>query len=110
GRDHDVLWLDVAMDNPFRVRGSERICSLSGNTGNLFNSQLVTLHSDRQRLPLDILDGHEAKTGMRSNLIDGADVRMVQLRCSFGLLDKAPWSITVGDLFLRQNLEGHSTF
>ena len=77
-RHKDVRWLDVSMDDALRMRGVESIGDLDAQLEHRF--ALLRLASDHvpERLPLQQFHGDEGSPIGLVNLVDRADVRVVQ--------------------------------
>ena len=105
--DKNIARLDIPVNDPFRVCGVECVRDLDSPRQD---------HLDLQRSPRDaVCQSHpgqkfhrdESLAVLFTNVIDGADVGMVQGRCCFGLASKPLQCLAVlGDGF-RQKLKGH---
>ena len=105
----DVRRLDVSVRDAFNVCRLQRI----GN----FNSQLQQdIHLQRppgnplpQRLPLQILHGNERSALVLANLVNRADVRMIQRRSRPRFPAETFQCQRVTRRFLGQKFQGHQT-
>jgi hypothetical protein len=77
-RDEDVRRLDVAVDDPFQVRGVERVGDLDAKIEHGFNFQWLSGNPMPERLPLKQFHGDEASSIRFVNLMDRADVWVIQ--------------------------------
>ena len=97
--DEDVRRLDVAMDDALGVRGVERIRDL-----NRQRDKLVILHRTRadgvlERQAIEKLHGDERLAFMLVNVVNGADVGMIQRRSGLRLALEAGQSLRIfGDI------------
>jgi hypothetical protein len=71
---------DVAMDDPLRVGGIERIDNLNAEIKNGFNLQRLTVNPVPECLPLQQFHRNECSPIDLVNFVDRADVRMVERR------------------------------
>ena len=77
---HDVGRLQVAVDHSPPVGFLERLGELVGEVDDLADGQQIAAGGDLQRLALDVLhDDERAAVGV-ADLVDLADVRMVERR------------------------------
>src|SRR5262245_35046457 len=75
---HDVLWLDVAMNNPRFVRGSERARDLRRDVHCLVRRNWTFRYPLAQGGAFDELGGDVVSGVDLSDLVNGNDVRMIQ--------------------------------
>ncbi len=96
GTDHDVLGLDVAMDDASFVCGSQRFGNLNGDVEHIAEFQGMALQALAQRYAFHVLHRDEWTTivGL-TNLMDHANVRMTQPRCSARFLCEATQPIGI---------------
>src|SRR2546425_4895734 len=93
---HDIFGLDVAMNDPRRVRRLERAGDLNGDIDRLLHAEPLWVVRRRisqslaQRLALDVFAGNEVRSVGMNDLKDSDDVRMIELRNGEGLLLEAP--------------------
>ena len=105
--DHDVLGLQIAMDDAGVVCPSKPV-------GDLHREIEEPLHGERsggqqiaQRLALDELHRDVGKRARGADLVDRDDVGMVERRHRSGFLLEAPDPVGLGGHRLGQDLEGH---
>jgi hypothetical protein len=77
-RDEDVRRLDVAVNDPFQVRSVERIGDLDAKIEHGFNFQWLSGNPMPERLPLKQFHGDEASSIGLVNLMDRANVRVIE--------------------------------
>jgi nucleotidyltransferase/DNA polymerase involved in DNA repair len=74
---HDVLGLDIAVNDTRLMSGAQGRCNLNRNPGNFANAELRIQHSLSQSLALDVLCGHEVDGVCLADLVDGDDVWVI---------------------------------
>ena len=108
-RGHDdVGRLDVAMDDPPLVGTGQAGGDLFGDRDRLGDRQRSARDPVAQRLPL--AESHDDEQGAVDGLVDlmdRADVRMIERRCGLGLADEAPLGFLGGAALMGQELERH---
>src|SRR5208337_1258240 len=107
--DKDVRRLDVAVNDPLGVGGVERVRDLDTERQQGFNFQRTTCDTLLQRLPVQKLHGDEGLPLSLPDLMNRADIGMVQ--CGRGLrfsLEASQCLRVSGDL-VRQKLQGNKT-
>ena len=75
---HDVLRLDVAMDDPRLMCCGQRGSHLFGDIEHFADLHRPALHALSQRLAFDKLGGDEVRPVRLADLINREDVRMVE--------------------------------
>src|SRR5690349_18161146 len=100
----DVFRFDVSMNDPFCMRGSQRIGNLQSNAqrlalmdsyGRRAVARFMCADMFTKSLAIDELSGDEMSCFGLSNLMDRDDVRMVQCRCRSSFLLKAFLSVCI---------------
>ena len=79
-RHEDVGRLDVAMDDAGPVGGVERVGDVGGDGEQVGDWQRTGAQPILQRLAFEPLHGDERRSGVLADLVDGADMRMVERR------------------------------
>ena len=74
----DVGWLDVAMDDALRVCGIECVGNLRGQFQQFFQVEGPSSDAVLERLPFEQLHGDEVPPALMPDLVNRADVGMVQ--------------------------------
>src|SRR6266478_7971411 len=102
-RDEDVRWLDVPMDDALRMCRVESVGNLNAQIEHRFDLQRLAIDPMPERLPLQQFHGDEGSPIGLVNLVDRADVGMVQRGRGFGLTLKTAESLcVVGELFRKE--------
>ncbi len=91
----DVGRLDVAMDDVLRVRGIERVRNLDPQLDELLGSERPPGDAMLQRLPFEELHHDKGLTRVLVDVVDRADVRVIQRRRGARLALKAFERLTV---------------
>ena len=107
--DEDVLGLQVPVDDPLLVRGGEAVDDLERVVDRSARGELASGDDLAQRLPFQQLldDVGRARMGVRADVVDGSDVRVVQEPCGLRLLLEPAQAIGVGGERRRQDLDRH---
>jgi hypothetical protein len=93
----------------FAVRGVERIGDLDGQPENGLDIQRLACDKLFERLPLQVLHGDKRLAFVLAEVVDGADVGMVERRSGACLTLKTFQRLRVrGELF-RKKLQGYMT-
>ena len=82
--DEDVRRLDVAVHNLFRVRGIERIGYFDGQRQQRLGLHRLARDAMLQRHPVQKLHGDEGLAVLLANVINRANVGVIQCGCSLG--------------------------
>ena len=105
--DEDVGRLDVAVDDAARVGGGQAVGDLGGDGQGLGRGQGAALDLGPQALAAAEGHGDEhAPVLALADLVDGADVRVVEDGGGLGLVDEALAGLGVVDELRGQELEG----
>src|SRR5271168_5091274 len=80
-RDEDIRRLDVTVHDSTRMGGIERVRDLDGDIEQLVSLEGTARNPMLERLAFQQLHSNEMNVFEGINLVDGADVRVVQGRC-----------------------------
>ncbi len=103
----NVGGLDIAMNNAFRVRRFQRVRDLDGQLEQHIHRESLLPDPQLERLPFEQLHGDEIAAIGLPDLVDGADIRMVQSRRRAGFTLKALQRRSVFFQFSRQEFQGY---
>src|SRR6516162_6794790 len=104
--DEYVRGLDVPMDDPFGVCRVQGVGDLDADIENLFDLQWLSTNLLFQRRAFQIFHGDERLSRLIVNLVNRADVGMVQSRCCLRFTLKAGESLCIFSNIVRKKLEG----
>src|SRR3984893_15413814 len=80
-----IRWLDVSVDDPFRMRGIQRVGDFNCNVKELFKVHWATHDCVLQGHAIQIFHCDESFSVLVANVVDRADVGMIQSRCGASL-------------------------
>ena len=104
--DENVGGLDVAMDDAFAVRGIERVGDFDGQAEQDVHFERTAGDAMLQGQAVQILHGDEGLAIFLADVVNGADVGMVQRGSGLGLAAETLQSLAVlGDVF-REEFQG----
>jgi hypothetical protein len=103
GGEEDVLRLEIAMDDPFRVRGGEAVCDLRGDVDRLPPRHRSLHDPPPQRFTFEELGDAVRRLVGGAVVVDGEDVRMGEGRDRLRLALEAHPGLAVADEALRQH-------
>src|SRR2546425_9329779 len=102
-RDEDVRWLDVPVDDSFRMCSVESVGDLDAQIEHRLDLQRLAAYHVPERLPLQQFHGDEGSPIGLVDFVDRADVRVVQRGRSLGLpLETAEGLRIVSKLFGKE--------
>src|SRR5262249_38519687 len=84
-RDENVGWLNIAVNNVRGMRSVKRISSLDGQIEEQFHLDRLSTNPLFQRLAFKQLHGDKLPSLVFADVVDGANVWMIQCRCCAGL-------------------------
>src|SRR5215471_21180614 len=87
--DKDIRGLDVAMHDAFAVCRIERVGNLNSERQDVFRLQWTASDAVLQRHAIQELHNHEGTAIFLANVMDGADIRMIERRGGTRLPPKA---------------------
>ena len=94
------------MNDSFRVCGIQSVSNLNGESKYFLNLKRPHSGMVLQRFALEQLHDNEALPLVLSNLVNRADVRMVESRSGAGFAPETLQGLTVGSPLLGQELDG----
>ena len=107
--DKDVRRLDVAVHDAFGVCRIERLGDIDPDGEQLLDLQRPIADEMFQRLAFQVLHDDEGLVALFPNVMDGADVGMIQCGCGLGLAPEAAERRGVaGDIFGKE-FQGNKT-
>ena len=104
-----VRRFNIAMDDLLRVRGIERVGNLDAQRQRGFNLQRPRSDAVPQRHPVEKLHGDERLAVLLADVINCADVGVIQCGRSLGFALEAGEGLRVAGNVLGQELEGDKT-
>jgi hypothetical protein len=107
GRNENVRRFDVPMDDPFGVGGIEPVGDLDGQVEDFISAQRLSPDAMFERVALQELHGDEAPPFVLVDVIDGADVGMVQGRSRLGFTLESLQRVAVSRQLFGQELQGN---
>jgi hypothetical protein len=108
-RHEDICRLDVTMDDALPVRRIERVRYVNSQRQHSFNLYRSRRNPMLQSYPVEKLHGDERLTVLLVDVINRANVRVVQGRCGLGFALETGEGLRVPSNFLGQELEGDKT-
>ena len=94
------------MHNAFGVRGFEAVGDLNGQIQQFVGSKRLVRNPALERLPFEQFHGDEGPARVLTDVVDGADVRMIQRRSRSRLAQEAVQSYAVLREFFGKEFEG----
>ncbi len=107
--DKEIGGLDVAVHDSGGVRRIERICNLDPEPQHLVNFHRPPADPVLQGHSLEKLHRDEGVAILFANIVDGADVGMIECGGSLGLPSKSRQRLCISGHFVRQKLERDET-
>ena len=104
--DKNIGRLDVAVDDPFGVRGIERVGNLNRQSEKNVGLDGSAGDAMLQRYPVEKLHNQEGMTILLPDLIDGADIGMIECRSRLCLPLEPRQRLSVFDDVIGQKLQG----
>src|SRR5713226_9726663 len=106
----DVCRLDIAMNDSLCVRRSQPVGNFNSKRQQSLGLQRAPRNVLLERFAVQKLHDDERSSVVLSNVINGADVRMVQRRSGFSLAPEALQRMSIPRKFVRQKLQGYKAF
>jgi len=104
-RNEDVRRLYVPMNDPRRVRRIERVGDLHRQLQQRIDLHGTSRDAVLQHHAVQILHGDEGFPIFLANVVDGADIRVVERRCRFGLAPKSLQRLRISGQYFGQEFE-----
>ena len=107
--DENIGRLDVAMDDAFAVRGVESFRDLDSNFEGGFRLHRAPADTVLQRHPVHELHGDERLAGILADVVNGANVGMIERRRGLGFAPKPFEGLRVARQFHGKEFQGDET-
>jgi hypothetical protein len=104
-RNEEILGLQVAVDDPLLVRGGEALRGLARVVDRRAQRQLSAGEGRTKRFPLEKLRDDIGRSRVRSDVVDGRDVGVIENARRFRLLLEPAQAIRVSRERLRQDFD-----
>jgi hypothetical protein len=104
--DEDVRGLDVEVNDAFDMRRVKRVRDIDGRAKQLFRFECAYADQLLPGEPVQVLHDHEGTAVFFENVVNGADVGVVQCRSSPPLASKTLQCLWVAGKVIGQKLEG----
>jgi hypothetical protein len=104
--DHDVAGLQVAMDDAGPMRGRQRVGHLNRDGQRLGDRERAFRNPRLERLAVEILDDEKREALVFADVVERADVRVLERRDQPRLALEALAELRVGGERRRQDLQG----
>jgi hypothetical protein len=108
-RHKNVGGLDIAMNDALGVRGIQCIGNLDSKRQQVLDIQRLSSDLVLQRLPFHEFHGNKCPIAHFIDLIDGADIRMIEGRGGFGFALKSAESLSVARDIVGQEFKRDKT-
>ena len=108
-RDHDVVGLEIAMEDAPIVRRGQPFGHFRGNAQRVLRRQRLAVHQRAQVLAVDQLHGDPGEALGVTRLVDGDDVGMIEGGGGPRFLFEPAQRLRTGGQLGRQDLQGHFT-
>ena len=103
--DQDVRGLDVTMNNAFGVSCVQSVCDFDGQRENFLGFQWATRDLMLQSQSVQVLHDDEGLALMLTNLVNGANVGVIERGCRLRLPLKACQCLRIVGYIVRQELK-----
>ena len=104
-RDHDVAWLQITMNDTCFVRPAQRIGDVGAVPQHLISRQWSFRQNVRKRLTLDELHHEVVNSVLVTDIVNRADVRMIETRDRSGLALETSSHLRARSEIARQDLD-----
>src|SRR6266496_2544052 len=105
----NIRRLDVTMDNALGMSGVEGLSNFNSHAQHGFELQRATGDHVLQRDPIQIFHDDVGFTVLLADIVDGANIGMVQGRSSLGFATKTGERLGVASDFFRKEFERNKT-
>src|SRR5215470_3602846 len=103
----NICWFDVSMDDAFRVRRFQPVCYANRHVQQLLDFHGQTSDGVFQGFAFQKLHGDKGYTAFLANLVNGADIGMIQRRGCLCLSFKSRQGLCVFGQIVREELQSH---
>src|SRR5215469_12972035 len=103
----DIRWLDIAMNNALAMRRIERVGNFNGDGQQPFRINRSAGYQVLQGHAIEKLHDHEGAAFLFADVVDSANVGMIQRRGCFSLASEAAQCLRISSNVVRQELEGN---
>src|SRR5207245_5031161 len=104
-RNEDVRWLDVSMDDALRMCCIERVGNLDAEIEHRFDLQRFSSDLVLEGLTFEVLHSDEGPSFIFPNVVNRADIRVIECRGSASLLLKALKCLPILGHSVRKELQ-----
>jgi len=104
-RNEDVRWLDVSMDDALRMCCIERVGNLDAEIEHRFDLQRFSSDLVLEGLTFEVLHSDEGPSFIFPNVVNRADIRVIECRGSTSLPLKALKCLPILGHFFRKELQ-----
>src|SRR5215471_2764494 len=108
-RKENVRWLDVSMDDALRVRGVQPVCYVNRHIEQRFWFHRAASDGVFQRLTFEKFHCDERSAVLFANVVDRADIGMVQCGSGFGFAAKPFERLRIVSQRIGKKLKGNET-
>src|SRR5579862_6013438 len=107
GGDEDIAGFDVAMNDALAMRRLQTFGELNGKIDQLLNEQRFFGDEVLEGLAFEILHGQECAAINIADLVDRANVGMIEQRCCASFAPEALKGLRVISHFVGEKFQGH---
>jgi hypothetical protein len=98
--------LNVAVDDSFRVGSVQALCDLNRQIENFIDLHRLAEDALLERFPVQVLHGNEVLALKLVDVVNGADIGMIQCRSCLSLALEPLQGVAIFGYLLGQKLEG----
>jgi hypothetical protein len=107
--DENVRGLNVAMDDAFGVRGIQSVRDIDGEGKEIFGVERMAGDAVLERLAVEKFHGDEGLAVLLANVVNGADVRMIERGGGLGFALETGEGLRVARDVLREKFQRDET-